>query len=183
MAYKGKILRNQVTGQDIIFLQTSKDTGGSLLEMKSVYNSRSKEPIAHYHPFQEEDFIVLEGELTVRMNNHTRIYRMGESFHIPRGTIHSMWNASAVVTAINWQVRPAMQTEYLLETSAGLAADGKTSAEGKPSLLQIALIGNRYASVFRLAKPPYLLQRIIFSLLTPFARLAGHKSVYPQYFD
>ncbi|WP_276479501.1 cupin domain-containing protein [Paraflavitalea pollutisoli] len=183
MAYKGKILRNQVTGQDIIFLQISKDTGGSLLEMKSVYNNRSKEPISHYHPYQEEDFLVLEGELTVCMNNRTRIYRAGESFHIPRGTIHSMWNASEGITAMNWQVRPALQTEYLLETSTGLAADGKTSAEGKPALLQIALIGNRYASVFRLAKPPYLLQRIIFTLLTPFAKIAGYKSVYPQYFD
>lgn len=183
MAYKGKVLKNQVTGQDIIFLQTAKDTGGGLLEMKSVYHTRSKEPIAHYHPWQDENFLVLDGELTVFMNNHKRIYRAGESFHIPRGTVHSMWNASDGITTMNWQVRPAMNTEYLLETSTGLATDGKIAANGKPALLQIALIGNHYNQVFRLAKPPYILQRIIFSVLSPFARLAGYRSVYPQYLD
>lgn len=183
MAFKGKVLKNPVTGQDIIFLQTAKDTGGQVLEMESVYLKRSLEPIAHYHPLQDEDFTVLEGELTVLIDQAKRIYRVGESFHIPKGTIHSMWNATDSRTLMNWQVRPALDTEYLLETMAGLAFDGKTSPAGKPSLLQIAWIGNRYRQVFRLAKPAYFVQRIVFSLLSPFARLAGYRSAYRKYLD
>jgi quercetin dioxygenase-like cupin family protein len=183
MAYKGKVLKNSVTGQDITFLKTAKDTGGRLLEMESVYNAHSTEPISHYHPAQEEDFVVLEGELSVKMNGVLRVYKAGEQFYVPKGTVHCMWNASSRKTVINWQVRPAMNTECLLETGCGLAQDGKTSADGKPGLLQVALIANHYAPVFRIAKPPFIVQRILFTILTPFAYLAGYKAVYKQYLD
>ncbi|MBO9561434.1 MAG: cupin domain-containing protein [Niastella sp.] len=183
MAFRGKVLLNPLTGQDIIFLQTSKDTEGRLLKMQSVYNTQSREPIAHYHPEQEEDFTVLEGELSVKINGQLTAYKAGEHFYIPKGTVHSMWNASVGKTIVNWEVRPAMNTEYLLETTAGLANDGRTGADGKPGLLQIALIANRYAGVFRLAKPPYIVQRILFTLLSPFARLAGYKASYREYLD
>ena len=183
MAFRGKVLINPLTGQDIIFLQTSKDTAGRLLKMQSVYNARSIEPIGHYHPEQEEDFTVLEGELSVKINGQLTVYKAGEHFYIPKGTVHSMWNASADKTIVNWEVRPAMNTEYLLETTTGLANDGRTGADGKPGLLQIALIANQYAGVFRIAKPPYIVQRILFALLTPFARLAGYKASYREYLD
>lgn len=183
MAFAGKVLRNRVTGQDIIFLKTSKNTGGRLLEMEAVYAPHSREPLAHYHPAQEEDFTVMEGELSVRVNGSLRVYKAGEQFHMPKGTVHSMWNASDRPTVINWQVRPAMNTEYLLETTAGLMNDGKTAADGKPGLLQIALIANEYAGVFRLAKPPYIIQRVLFTLLAPVAFLAGYKAEYREYLD
>lgn len=183
MAFAGKVLKNRATGQDIIFLKTSKNTGGRLLEMEAVYAPHSREPFAHYHPAQEEDFTIMEGQLSVRVNGTVRVYKAGEQFHVPKGTVHSMWNASAGQTVINWQVRPALNTEYLLETTAGLVKDGKTKADGKPGLLQIALIATEYAGVFRLAKPPYIIQRILFALLTPFAFLAGYKAVYRQYLD
>lgn len=183
MAFKGKVLINPLTGQDIVFLQTAKDTAGRFLEMQAIYPTSSREPVAHYHPAQEEDFTVIEGALTVRMNGAVRTYHAGEQFHVPKGAAHSMWNASAGRTVINWLIHPALDTEYLLETTTGLANDGKTAADGKPGLLQIALIANRYAGVFRLAKPPYAIQRILFTLLTPLARLAGYKAVYRKYLD
>lgn len=124
MAFAGKVLKNRVTGQDIIFLKTSKNTGGRLLEMVAIYAPHSREPLAHYHPAQDEDFIVMEGVLSVKMNGVPRLYKAGEQFHVPQGTVHSMWNASASQTVINWQVRPAMNTEYLLETTTGLVNDG-----------------------------------------------------------
>ena len=66
MAYRNKIIRNVQLGQEIRFLQTAKDTDGTLLEMESTYHAASKEPPPHYHPHQEEDFTVVEGELHVR---------------------------------------------------------------------------------------------------------------------
>lgn len=183
MAFKGKELKNPATGQEIRFLKTAKDTGGQWLEMESTYNSRSKEPTPHYHPFQDETFTVSEGELSVKMNGTLRIYRAGKQFQVPKGTVHCMWNDSPGRTVMHWQVRPAMQTEYLLETTSGLAMDGRTDADGKPGLLQIALIANRFAGVFRLTKPPYIIQRILFTLLTPLDWLAGYKATYRKYID
>jgi hypothetical protein len=92
-----------------------------------------------------------------------------------------MWNKSEAESVVNWKVTPALTTEYLLETFAGLAIDGKTDQRGTPKFLQIVLIANKYAQVLRLSKPPYLIQRIFFFILTPFAYLAGYKPVYKKY--
>jgi quercetin dioxygenase-like cupin family protein len=183
MAYKNKIIRNVKTGQDICFLRTSKDTSGTLLEMEAVFSAHSKEPIAHYHPSQEEDFTVLAGELTVRINGQLRVLQAGERLHIAPNEVHAMWNNSDEKTMVNWKIRPAINTEHFLETLTGLAADDKTDENGKPGILQIALTANKFSNVFRMAKPPYPVQKIVFRLLSPFAYLSGYKSTYKQYLD
>ena len=182
MAYKNKIITNSVTGQDFKFLQTSEDTGGALLEMESTYHSQSKEPPPHYHPYQEEDFTVIEGELTVRIDGKLRKLTAGDSLHIRKNQVHCMWNASDRKTTVNWQTRPALDTEYLLETITGLARDGKTNKDGRPNILQVALMTSKYSDSFRLAKPPYTLQKLVFGLLTPVAYLAGYRPSYRKYF-
>jgi hypothetical protein len=94
-----------------------------------------------------------------------------------------MWNHSDSISRVNWKVRPALNTEYLLETGMGLAADGKVNAKGLPSILQTALLMNEYRQAFRLARIPYMVQRILFGLLSPFAMLAGYRSLYQKYID
>ncbi len=183
MAYKNKLLCNKITRQDIRFVQTAVDTDGQLLEMESTYYAGSKEPTAHYHPYQVEDFEVLTGELTVKISDQLKVLKKGDTLHIPTNTVHAMWNASNGKTVVNWQVRPAMDTEYLLETANGLAQTGKVTASGMPPLLQTALLANRFASVFRIARPPFVVQKILFTLLTPFAYLAGYKPTYKEYLD
>jgi quercetin dioxygenase-like cupin family protein len=183
MAYKNKTICNPVTGQNITFLQTAKDTGGALLEMESVYNSTSKEPAPHYHPAQEEDFTVLEGSLSVKLNGTLRILQAGDTLHISKNEVHAMWNHTDGKTVVNWKVRPALDTEVLLETGTGLAADGKVNKKGMPPLLQSALIANHFAPVYRLAKPPFAIQKILFSLLAPIAYLNGYRPTYPKYLD
>lgn len=168
---------------EIRFLQTSRDTNGNLLEMEVTYHAHSKEPAPHYHPFQTENFIIMTGEMLVRMEGEVKTLRQGDSLYIPSNKIHSMWNNSADSTVVNWKVQPAMDTEYLFETFAGLATDGKTNADGVPNILQVALLMNRYSDVFRLARPPYSMQRIVFALLTPVAWLLGYKGKYDQYLD
>lgn len=183
MAFRNKILTNPHTRQDIKFLQTTRDTNGQLLEMESTYHAFSKEPPGHYHPNQEEDFTVLQGELSVRMDGLVRTLKQGDTLHIPKNKIHSMWNNAEGTTIVNWKVQPAMDTEYFLETAVGLINDGKTTKSGMPKLLQVALMANKYADVFRLAKPPFGVQKALFLLLTPLAYLAGFRPTYKKYLD
>jgi quercetin dioxygenase-like cupin family protein len=183
MAVKNKVLINRITGQDIKFLQTSKDTGGKLLEIESIYHSFSKEPPPHYHPHQEEDFEVLKGEISVRVNGKLRVLKQGEHLHIPANQIHSMWNNTHNITVVNWKVQPALDSEYFLETAIGLVNDGKTNNAGIPNILQVALMVNKFSHVFRLANPPYAIQKILFLALTPFAYIFGFRPSYPKYFD
>lgn len=183
MAYQGKIINNRKTGQQILFLQTAKDTGGQLLEMESVFQPHSIEPIPHYHPFQEEDFVVLEGEITVRMNGQLKVLKQNDRLTIKAGEIHSMWNHSAYKARVHWKVSPAMDTEYFLETGIGIANEKKTNEQGMPGILQVALMANKFSPVFRIAKPPFLIQKIVFSLLSPVSRAAGYRSIYKKFID
>ena len=183
MAYKNKIIFNSKIGQEILFLQTAKDTGGTLLEMQSTYYSISKEPPQHYHPFQDEYFRILEGELTVRINGEVINLQAGEGLHIPAKTAHSMWNHSQQKTVVHWKVWPALNTEYFLENAAGVAEDHKTSSSGMPSLLQVAIMVNKYHSVFRLAKPSYARQKLFFWALIPFSYIMGYRGSYKKYMN
>ncbi|WP_128546763.1 cupin domain-containing protein [Larkinella soli] len=183
MAFKGKELRNPKTGQNIRFVRTKADTNGELLEMITTYETVSKEPVPHYHPTQDEYFEVLEGEVTVRLAGGLRVLKAGDQLHIAPKTVHSMWNNTRNRTVLNWKVMPALDTEYFLETANGLVNDGKTNETGTPGLLQVALMVNRFNHVFRPAKPPFGVQKVVFGILSPFARLLGYRSTYPQYID
>jgi quercetin dioxygenase-like cupin family protein len=183
MAVKNKMISKPGSGQTIRFIQTARDTGGRLLEMESIYASHSKEPVAHYHPLQEEEFTVEEGSISVRIDGGVKVLEAGERIIIPANTVHSMWNHSEQASRVNWKVRPALDTEYLLETGMGLAADGKVNENGLPSVLQTALLMFRYKQVYRLAKIPYVIQLILFGVLSPFAKLVGYRSFYKKYID
>ncbi|MFL5808492.1 MAG: cupin domain-containing protein [Flavisolibacter sp.] len=183
MAYRNKLISNPVNGQSIKFLQTTKDTAGELLEMEASWQPHSHKPADHYHPFQDEHFRVITGELMVKMNGQIKLMKAGDQVHINKNIHHAMWNDSNDVTVVNWRVFPALNTEYLLETAIGLANDGKLNKKGMSHTLQIALIGRQYADEFRLSKPPFLIQKILFTILRPFARLAGIESGYKNYID
>jgi quercetin dioxygenase-like cupin family protein len=183
MAYTNKQITNPRTGQTIKFILTSSDTHGEQLEMESSFRPFSKEPLPHYHPVQVEDFLVISGQLMVRMNGRVTTYKKNESFHVPTNVVHSMWNGSGETTVINWKVKPALDTENLFETISGLANDGRTNSKGVPNFLQTVLIANKYSQVFRAASPPFFLQRVAFILITPISYLLGYRPNYKKYLD
>ncbi|RYZ99180.1 MAG: cupin domain-containing protein [Sphingobacteriaceae bacterium] len=183
MAFKGKTLHNPVSGQTITFIQTGKDTNGKLLEMETVYRSRSVIPAEHYHPFQDEYFTVIEGEVRVKLDGKTSMLRTGDTLHIPANMRHAMWNPGSSKAVVNWQVRPALTTEYLFETTWGLAADGKVNKNGMPNMLQLALTVSKFSDVFRVIKPPVIIQKVLFGLITPVAYLLGYRPTYNRYLN
>ena len=174
---KARYSKTPVTGQRIIFRQTSEDTYGALLEVESVYTKPTpSRPPVHYHPGQEERFEVLAGELRVLIRGEEMALREGETLLIRPGTTHSMW-AEAEGVRVNWQTRPALGTEAFFETISGLARHAKTGSKGTPNLLQAAVIAQAYADEFRLARPPWAVQRVLFAVLAPLGRLFGYS--YP----
>jgi quercetin dioxygenase-like cupin family protein len=182
MAYKNKVISNPMVGQNIKFLQTAKDTDGRLLEMEASFRPYSKEPPPHYHPCQEEDFIILKGQMTVRLQGKILLLNENDTLHIPVNTIHSMWNNSGAAAIVSWKVQPALNSEHFFETVSGLASDQKRRRRVR-SLLQRSLLANKYSQVFRVSRPPFFIQKIIFVILTPFAWIAGYRASYKRYLD
>ena len=160
------------------FLQTSAETAGELLVLEARYHPQSTPPPAHYHPFQEEQFEILEGQMHVVLDGDERTYGVGEALTVPPGTPHTMHNPGDVVARVRWEVRPALQTEVFLRTTWGLAGTDRANADGSPHFLQAVVIGQAYQREFRLTQPPYWLQRILFAVLAPLGRLKGYRSRY-----
>lgn len=163
------------------FHKTSADTGGEYLEMEVSYPPHSHRPPSHYHPYQEEHFEVLYGAFRVRIGDLERTYETGETFRVPPNTPHWMHNVSDQDGCLLWQVRPALKSQAFFETMWGLAADGKTDAQGRPGLLQLAVILQEYSQEFRTTRPSYWLQRILFGILSPIGRLLGYRAQYARY--
>jgi quercetin dioxygenase-like cupin family protein len=84
-----------------------------LLVMEQSYEAGAEPPPPHYHPSQDEHFEVLEGSIALRVGHEHRTVAAGESFDIPRGTVHTMGPAGGPAR-VRWEVRPALRTEAFL---------------------------------------------------------------------
>ena len=81
-----------------------------------------------------------------------------------------------------FELRPALNTEILLETLYGLATDGNTDENGVANLLQTAVaLNGLYKGEIYLATPPIAVQQALFALLSPVGKLVGYRDHYPKY--
>ncbi len=72
----------------ILFKFASRDTAGGLFIIEHI-NMRKGGPSLHMHPFQEEWFYVMEGEVIFQIGNDRRQIRSGESVLAPRNIPHT----------------------------------------------------------------------------------------------
>ena len=63
----------------------------------------------------------------------------------------------------------------------GLAQDGRVDRKGMPNFLQLVVFAREFSDVVRFTRPPHLVQRVLFGLVAPFARLLGYRGSYPEY--
>ena len=181
MARAGDVIESPVIGERAIFRQTAADTNGELLQLEVFQRVGAKGPVEHYHTGQEERFEVVSGVMHALVGGREVRLGPGERVVIPAGTPHRWWNGGQEELHVVAEVRPALQVERFFETIFGLARDGKTDADGAPSFLQIALFASAYD--IWVPKPPRPLQRALFAVLAPIARLRGYRAWYPEYSD
>jgi mannose-6-phosphate isomerase-like protein (cupin superfamily) len=138
-----------------------------VLSMQARWTPGDQEPLEHLHPAQDERFEVLEGALQVRVSGATRVYGAGESFEVPRGTVHTMGPAGDSTARARWEVRPALRTEQMFRDieAAGIAAGGR------PGPLVMAPLLATYRDEFRLGRVPEPVQGILVAVLSRVARL------------
>ena len=178
MIRAGDTIENPVTGERIVFRQTSHETGGEAVVIETYVQPKGFVASTHVHPSQEERFEVLAGTVGFKIGGKKRSAGPGERITVPAGTPHRFWNAGEGVAHFVCEVRPALQFESLLETMFALAADGKTNKKGMPSPLRLAVIANAHFDTVRLPFPPAVMQRIGLALGAPVGRLFGYEPVY-----
>lgn len=171
MVRAGDVVSNEAMTETLRFIQTAADTNGELLDMEATYepNGKLNPGIQHYHPSQDEHFEVVSGSMAVLMDGVERAYTAGEAFDVPRGTVHTMANIAEEPAVVRWQVRPAMNTEDFLATV------WSAEYEQDHSLYRTAMLVRHYNRTFRLAKPAYPFQVVLFGLFALIGRLRGYR--------
>jgi mannose-6-phosphate isomerase-like protein (cupin superfamily) len=178
MIQPGQIIDNPITGERLVFLKTSQETNGELVEFEAFVKPTGFVASAHLHPYQEERFHVLRGTLDFKLGKSRLLAGPGERITVPAGTPHKFWNASEDEVHFVCQVRPALQFERLIATMYGLAFDGKTNRKGMPNPLRLAVIAHAHFDDVRLPFPPLWMQRMGLALGAPLGRLLGYEPTY-----
>lgn len=180
MAKAGDVLEHPVTKERIVIRKTARDTGGELFQGDVYVQPGGFVAAEHIHPRQDEHFEVIAGTLRARVSGKEVTFSQGEKFLVPAGTPHVWWNSGNTELHVLVDVRPALKFENFFETFFGLAQDGKVNLKtGLPNLIQMAMIMRVYRNELILARPPQMVQTVLFGLLAPVGRLLGYKAEHP----
>jgi mannose-6-phosphate isomerase-like protein (cupin superfamily) len=174
----GDSIENPVTGERIVFRQTSHETGGEAVVIETYVKPNGFVAAAHVHPSQEERFQVLRGSVGFKIGRRKVVAGPGQRLTVPAGTPHKFWNAGEDVAQFVCEIRPALQFESLLETMFALAADGKTNRKGMPNPFRLAVIAQAHFDTVQLPFPPAILQRVALGMGAPLGKALGYGSVY-----
>ena len=178
MINPGDTIENPVTGERIVFRQTSRETGGAAVAIECYVQPNGFVAAAHVHPSQEEHFEVLSGTVGFKIGGKRLVAGPGQRLTVPAGTAHKFWNAGEDVAHFACEITPALHFESLIETMFALAGDGKTNRKGMPNPLRLAVIAKAHFDTVRLPFPPALLQRIGLAMGSPLGRAFGYEPVY-----
>jgi quercetin dioxygenase-like cupin family protein len=181
MSKAGDVAENPVTGERVVVRVGTEDSGGELLVAELFVRPGGAVAGEHVHPVIHEWFTVLEGRVGFRLDGRESVAAVGESLHVPPGMAHDWWNAGEGEARIVVEISPAARFEEAILNTFSLARDGETNAEGMPNLLQVALFAREFEDVLYFTSPPRLLQKVLFVVLAPVARLLGYKGSYPEY--
>ncbi len=178
MAYRGQIIENPVSGERITFVTTAADTGGELLVIELELTPDGHAPGLHVHPIQQERFEVISGRMRFRQGLRSSVAGPGDVVVVEPGTAHAFANAGDGPARARVEIRPALQMERLFETAVALAREGRTTAKGMPTPLELALFTRHFAQEVRGPYAPAWLQRMS---LAPLAWLAAHRGRDARY--
>ena len=89
-----------VMGDLFTYLVTGIESGGRYFTLE-VHVSPGNGPPPHIHHREEEQFYILEGELTFRVGDQTFQASPGDFIHIPRETIHSFKNGTTTAKLLS----------------------------------------------------------------------------------
>ena len=181
MSKAGDVFENPITGERAVVRVGTEESGGELLVADLHVSPAGRVAAEHVHPLLNEWFTVIRGRVGFRLNGRESVAEIGERLHVPPGTVHDWWNAGEEEAHVILEVSPAARFEEAISTTFGLARDGKTNAKGMPNLLQLALLSQEFEDVLYFTKPPRAVQKVLFAVLAPVARLLGYEGSHPEY--
>lgn len=180
MPAKGQILTNPLTGDTFEFLETSGDTNGERVTIRSTLKRKGMIVPNHVHVLQDESFEVLSGELTYFLDGTLSKAAAGDRITLFKNKAHNHFNMSDEPVTYIHTVSPALDFEYLVENLVGLASDGKMP-NGKAGLIQELVTLKYLDSKTFLASIPIGIQKAMMNVVGPIGRQLGYRAIYRKY--
>jgi mannose-6-phosphate isomerase-like protein (cupin superfamily) len=122
-------------GTAFLIIESAHDSGGARIEFEITMAPGAMGPPKHFHPRQEERWEVLEGELSVFVDDDWRVLAAGESLAIPPNTVHTLRNRSSGTVRFRDVHEPALDFQEYIEALHTQAAAGKLTSRMTPSTL------------------------------------------------
>src|SRR4051812_50159370 len=131
MIRAGDTIENPVTGERIVFRQTSRETNGQAVVIETFVQPNGFVAAAHVHPSQEERFEVLRGSVGFRVGRKKLLPGPRQRLTVPAGTPHKFWNPGDEEAPLVCEGRPPLPFQAPLQTMFALPAPRKTNPQGK----------------------------------------------------
>src|SRR3954452_6977747 len=91
MIHAGDSIVNPVTGERLVFRQTSRETGGEADVIETYVQPNGFVAAGHVHPAQGERFQVLRGSVGFKVGRRKLVGGPGHRLTEPAGTPHKFW--------------------------------------------------------------------------------------------
>ncbi|WP_245640105.1 cupin domain-containing protein [Paenibacillus dakarensis] len=174
------MVTNRVTGEQITFLETAKDTRGEYLLIEVALPPRGKGPPLHIHDRFEEEFEVISGKLTVTLGKTKHLLEVGDRRIAPIRTPHTFTNNHDIPVVFRVRLTPPSNFEQSVRIHYGLMDDGLTDEKGNPKSLAYSALVLTLQNTLIVGIPLWL-QRYFFGLIVKRARKKGAYAVLEKY--
>lgn len=183
MSHYGEVSENPVTGERVVALTDPFEHPDQVLVAHLLVAPGGRVATAHWHPGLRERFHVLSGRVGFQIGQERRELGPGDEAEVPPGTLHDWWQIGDEEASVVAEVDPGVRFVQMVGTLFGLARDGRTTKQGLPKPLQLAVTMREYSDTLVIASPPPWVQRIAFGLLAPIGRARGLEPYYQRYVD
>jgi quercetin dioxygenase-like cupin family protein len=106
----------ELFGERIEILVSTEMSDGSMVVGRQI-SPPGGGPAPHIHDREDEFFTVMEGEFDVLCGQSLHKLKRGESFFVPRGTLHTFKNSGTEMATMLVAVTPGGIDHYLEELS------------------------------------------------------------------
>jgi len=118
-------------------------------------------PPIHFHPLQQEEFFIRQGELMVFKKDKWIKLKEGDSVIIPAKTPHSYKNASKKEVLFDFCITPKVRFRKMLEEMDIYVQQQKIRGTDFKSILYLCRVMNNYPDVTQSVKPPQFVVKLM----------------------
>lgn len=135
-------------GDTYVVKAAGEETGGTLAVIEADLAAHSGGTPLHANTLEDENYYVIDGTLTFRLDERTLEAPAGTFVHIPKGQVHTHWNATAAPVKLLAFPAPAGFESFFADL-AGLMDE---MPPGPPDMSRLSEIYEKYG--LRVVGPP-----------------------------